>query len=148
MELLMLASKIRFYSQLQKAAHAVKRSADRELMKAAGISTAQSAVLVTIKSTKNITQRELATALDLNEAAVTPMINRLMKLGYVTRAKNPEDQRAWILQLTQEGRRVQKLSGDAFKHINEKIERAVGLNQLEDMADNLIAIGREFNKKP
>ena len=58
----MSASKSRLYHRLQLAAHRVQKSADRALLAAAEITTAQAAVL-TLVARGAITQREVATQL-------------------------------------------------------------------------------------
>ena len=68
----MSASKSRLYHRLQLAAHRLQKSADRAVLAAAEITTAQAAVLMLVAGGAN-SQREVATQLGLNESAVTAM---------------------------------------------------------------------------
>ena len=96
-------SQTRLYWRLQLAAHYLQKRADRDLVKRAGITTAQSGVLAVIARGKNVTQKQVASALGLNESAVTAMVRRLLSLGYIDRKVSETDARARLLSLTQRG---------------------------------------------
>lgn len=141
------AHALRLYSRLQHAAHSIKKASDRTLLNVSDVSTAQSAVLVTINSSERPTQRAVAITLGLDEASVTSMISRLMKLGYVDRQRCPDDARAWRLSVSPAGEKILEVIREPFMQINRKIDESVGLKNIEQLANTLDALSQEFSKQ-
>ncbi len=158
----MTAARLRLYAKLQTAAHAVKKAADRALLDAAGVTTAQAAVLAVVKAVatggrgdeggggdededkRGPTQKAVAEALGLNESAVTAMANRLIALGYLTREKDARDGRARRLALTPAGEAAMHRIKAPFDEINAAIEDALGTDDLAGFANWLDALARAF----
>ena len=104
-EAAMSASKHRVYHKLQVASHRLQKAADRAIIAAAGITTAQAAVLSIVASEGSASQRSVARKLGLNESALTAMTTRLRNLGLLDRLPDEVDSRAWSLRLTAPARR-------------------------------------------
>jgi MarR family transcriptional regulator, organic hydroperoxide resistance regulator len=139
------ASKSRLYHRLQLAAHRVQKSADRALLAAAEITTAQAAVL-TLVARGAVTQREVATQLGLNESAVTAMAQRLLGMGLLERVRDEADARAWQLRLSGAGRAALKRIEQPFKGINQTIETALSGEEITHLADYLQRIESAFDE--
>ena len=122
----MTARSSRFYHALQIAAHRLQKRADQALMEAAGISTAQSAMLVIVAGSPGMRQNQVAATLGLNESAVTAMVNRLKTLGLVMRRRSGEDSRAWELQVTPKGEDALRAIEAPFAQINALIDETLG----------------------
>jgi len=122
----MTARSTRFYHALQIAAHRLQKQADQALMEAAGISTAQSAVLVIVSASPGLRQNQVAALLGLNESAVTAMVTRLLKLGLLSRTRSAEDSRAWELSITAEGEAALKAIEAPFAAVNALIDDVLG----------------------
>ena len=144
----MLTSRLRVYSRLQFAAHRLKKAADRAVFHAAEVTTAQAAVLVLVSADQEVRQREIAAELGLNESAVTAMVERLMKLGYLDRTRSVSDGRAWNLFLTHDGRRALERIEGPFREINAKIEAALGEERVKTLASSLNRLVAEFEPQP
>ncbi|WP_108810698.1 MarR family transcriptional regulator [Sphingorhabdus sp. Alg231-15] len=140
----MSASKQRLYWRLQLAAHFLQKRADRELKRKANITTAQTGVLAVIANGSEVTQKDIATALGLNESAVTAMVRRLIALDYVTRQRSEVDQRSRLLTLTDLGKEVQQNVRPPFKKINDKIEDVLDDDEIDKLADYLTRLTRSF----
>ena len=140
----MSASEHRLYWRLQLASHFMQKQADRDLLKDAAITTAQFGVLSVVSNGKDVTQKDVATRLGLNQSAITAMVRRLMKLGYVDRQDSPTDGRAKILSLTSEGRDVVKNTRSPFGKINERIESALDVREIDNLADYLERLTNTF----
>lgn len=143
------AARLRLYARLQSAAHLVKKAADRALLDAAGVTTAQAAVLAVVageraEGAQGPTQKTVAAALGLNESAVTAMTNRLIALGYLAREKDPQDRRAWRLALTADGEAAIERIREPFGAINAEMESALGAEHLEEFAGGLTSLGKTF----
>ncbi len=139
------AGDVRLYMTLQKAAHALKKSADQALLDAADLTTAQAAVLVVVKSNKQATQRLLAEQLGLNESAVTAMARRLITRGLLTRTRSETDGRAWALSLSEQGEQVLVAVAKPFDDINEKIDQVLGPAGILYLADTLVTLDKAFS---
>jgi len=133
----MNASKLRLYHRLQIAAHAVRKAADRLVSEAARITTAQAAVLTIVAAGENVTQRDVATALLLNESAVTAMASRLLKLGMLERVRSGTDSRAWCLRLSAAGQAALRASRASFASVNARIENELSQQEIKQLADHL-----------
>ena len=85
--------------EIGETAHAVKRVFARRAAHL-GITGAQGKVLLRLTRNPGLRQVELADILDIEPITLTRMIDRLEEAGYVERAADPADRRAWRLQLT------------------------------------------------
>jgi DNA-binding MarR family transcriptional regulator len=61
-------------------------------------------VMLALWEHEPLSARELARLLQLDPATLTPLLKRLEAIGYLTRARNPDDERALSVALTAEGR--------------------------------------------
>ena len=142
----MLASKLRFYSRLQLAAASLKKAADAALLGAAGLTTAQAALMTVIAGEAGATQKYVARALGLNESAVTAMVTRLMRSGFVARTRSPDDARAWCLTLTEAGRAALDRAAGPFQTINAGIEESLADHDLKTVTEALDRLTARFGK--
>jgi DNA-binding MarR family transcriptional regulator len=140
----MSASKARIYHRLQLAAHRLHKRADRVVLEAAEITTAQAAVLAVVAAGGVVAQRSVADQLGLNESAVTAMVGRLLKLGLLDRAHDETDARAWRLRVSEAGRAALKKIEKPFRGINQSIEAVLDADEIARLADYLERIGRAF----
>ncbi len=140
----MSAGRLRLYAAIQHSAHLLKKAADRELLAAADVTTAQAAVMAVISAQENTTQKMVASALGLNESAVTAMIRRLLSLGYVLRRDSKEDRRAKHLLLTSAGIDAMKRIESPFGAINQRMENAMGPAGVSDCAALHSKLIKEF----
>jgi DNA-binding MarR family transcriptional regulator len=143
----MNASKLRLYHRLQIAAHMIRKAADRAVLDTAGVTVAQAAVLTIAASGPNVTQRDVAGALRLNESAVTAMVSRLLKLGLLERTASKSDSRAWRLHLTDSGEAALQASRKSFASINACIESRLSEIEIEQLAALLDRIADAFEER-
>jgi len=88
---------------VRKAVFVMDKAIDRALAEKGRSTMMQVMLLRTIEAWPRITQRELAAAMNLTEAAVSRQIDALLKRRLVVRDKIPEARRAMALMLTKEG---------------------------------------------
>lgn len=120
----MSASDHRLYFLLQRTAHALKTRADSALAEAGGLTTAQAAALIIVASDGPVSQKAIAEKLMQRESAVTTMVDRLMKAGYVARKRSPADARAWLLEATPTGLAALDEAQAPFAEINALLDDA------------------------
>jgi DNA-binding MarR family transcriptional regulator len=140
----MNASKLRLYHRLQLTAHAMRKAADRVVLEAAGVTTAQAAVLTIVAAGETVTQRDVAGALRLNESAVTAMVARLIKLRLLERVRSGTDSRAWCLRLASAGQAALRISRGSFASINARIESELSQQDIKQLADYLDRLSAAF----
>jgi DNA-binding MarR family transcriptional regulator len=140
----MSAQKARLYHSLQIAARRVQKAADRAVLAAAEITTAQAAVLAVVAASEPVAQRTVADKLGLNESAVTAMVARLMKLDLIERARDEADARAWRLRLSRSGRQALRRVEKPFQEINDAMEAELSSVEIVQLASLLTRIGVAF----
>jgi DNA-binding MarR family transcriptional regulator len=64
------------------------------------------AVLATLADQQVSSQQELGERLEINRTIMVKLLDRLQALGYVTRTRNPDNRRSYVLSLTDAGRRA------------------------------------------
>jgi DNA-binding MarR family transcriptional regulator len=90
----------RFYPQIYFACHVDHvRTASTER----SLSSKDSGVLSHLDEKKPITPAALARHLGVNGSTISALVDRLVRLGYVQRARNSRDRRQWELRLTRQG---------------------------------------------
>ncbi|MFK8050405.1 MAG: MarR family winged helix-turn-helix transcriptional regulator [Halioglobus sp.] len=136
----MPASEKRIYFLLQRAAHELKINADASLRTAGGMTTAQAAVMSIVVSRGLVTQRELADTLSQRESAITAMAARLLKAGYIEKRRSSADARAWELSATDAGIQALSESSKAFDKLNAILDRSLGVEAIDSLADILATI--------
>ena len=140
----MSARTLRLYHRLQRAAHDLKKTADRKVAEAADLTTAQAAVLAVGMDGEPATQKGVADALGLNESAVTAMVGRLLTAGYLVRTRSTADQRAWELRLSASGREVLTRIETPFAGVNRRIEEVLSAEEMQSLADCLDRLSDAF----
>lgn len=140
------AAELRLYHRLQRAAHRLQKAADRAFIEAAGVSTAQAAVLALVGDGTATTQRDVAVRIGLNESAITAIVDRLERAGVIARARHPGDGRAWRLVLTVQGQQTLQRTRAPMAAINRRIESVVSAAERATLADGLARIEAEFGE--
>jgi DNA-binding MarR family transcriptional regulator len=139
------ARELRLYHRLQLAAHAVAKDSDRRMQQAAGMSTAQVAVLSVVAGGDAVAQRDVARALGVNESAVTGMVGRLERAGLLRRNRHGIDGRSHALELTAAGRQALARSARAFTAVNATIEATLSDAEMEVVAAALERLAVAFD---
>jgi DNA-binding MarR family transcriptional regulator len=87
---------------LYAASHAIKK-AYRPLLDELGLTYPQYLVLLALWQDNALKVSDIGQRLHLDSGTLTPVLKRLEKLGLVTRARRPQDERAVEISLTPEG---------------------------------------------
>lgn len=116
----------RLFFLLQRAAHQLRTTADRRLLTAAGITTAQLGALFAVRDQPGLTQQELARVLGLRESAVTGLVGRLTAAGLVSRGAHPREHRAVVLELTEAGSGALRAARPEIDRFNAELRAVLG----------------------
>ncbi|HTK05452.1 MAG TPA: MarR family transcriptional regulator [Candidatus Eisenbacteria bacterium] len=92
--------------KLRKTVFVMDRVIGRALASDGGLSLSHFMMLFMAARFPGVTQRTIASHLDLTEAAVSRQAELLKRKGYVARGRNPQSLRERTLTLTPEGRRA------------------------------------------
>jgi DNA-binding MarR family transcriptional regulator len=141
--------------EIGETAHALRKAFDR-LAVGLGVTRAQWKVLFKLTRKPGLRQVDLADLLDLEPITLCRIVDRLEESGLVERTRDPEDRRAWRLNLTQKSRPlIEKLQavgaelvGRAFAGIDPKdieITRRV-LAEVRENAGRCAAMNRASNQ--
>lgn len=126
---------------MQRVAKALNRAFEDELT-AAGGSVPTWLILLSLKSGRPETQRELAAAVGIQGATMTHHLDALEKAGLVTRTRDPSNRRVQRVELTEKGDAAfHKLRKVAMKFDTRLRAGLSGeeLTQLADALDHLTA---------
>lgn len=96
-------------------------------------------ILETLSKNRELKMSELAKQMDVTTAAMTGLIDRLVRDGYVSRAHDPDDRRVINITLTAKGEKVVKMIQD---HKREATVRLFGVLSAEDREEYLRLLTR------
>ena len=96
-------------------------------LKKLGLTYTQYIVMMVMWESVSISSRDLAARVHLDYGTLTPVLKKLETTGYITRKRDPEDERLLILELTDKGEAVK----DEALKIPPCIASCVGLNEEE-----------------
>ena len=96
-------------------------------LKKLGLTYTQYIVMMVMWESVSISSRDLAAKVHLDYGTLTPVLKKLESTGYITRKRDPEDERLLILGLTDKGEAVK----DEALKIPPCIASCVGLNEEE-----------------
>ena len=96
-------------------------------LKKLGLTYTQYIVMMVMWESVSVSSRDLAAKVHLDYGTLTPVLKKLESTGYITRKRDPEDERLLILGLTDKG---EAIKDEALK-IPPCIASCVGLNEEE-----------------
>ena len=113
--------------ELGETSRIMRRYYDRGVA-ALGVTTAQWRVLLRLAREPGLKQVELAERMDVEPITACRIVDRLEEAGLVERLRDPEDRRAWRLELTGKaeplvkrlGAIAEEMSSEAFAELSEQ----------------------------
>jgi DNA-binding MarR family transcriptional regulator len=113
----------------------------RPLLEELGLTYPQYLVLLVLWEKGSIRLGEIAADLELATHAVSPIIDRLDEAGLVRRAKDPDDARAVLVELTKAGRNLESKGVDIRDQVRRKTAmRTAEINRLRSELQQLVEI--------
>lgn len=133
--------------EIGETAHALRRAFDRRAA-TLGVTRAQWKVLFRLSRTPGLRQVELADILDVEPITLSRILDRLEEAGLVERLRDPDDRRAWRLEITTKAQPLiaklralaEELMDEAFAGLSEE-ELALMRSKLAKIRDNIAAAG-------
>ena len=134
--------------EIAETAHALRKAFDRRAS-ALGVTRAQWKVLFRLTRYPGLRQVELADMLDVEPITLCRIVDRLEEAELVERRRDPEDRRAWRLQVTDKAKPLverlkslgSELVGEAFADIDRsELDQVRGV--LARVRENVAAVQR------
>ena len=111
----------------------------RPLLDPLGLTHPQYLVMLALWGKEPMTVRELGERLSLEPATLSPLLKRLEAAGYLTRARDPEDERSLRVMLTVAGRELRQQALDIPPAIMDRLGMSVAeLTALRDQLTDVI----------
>ncbi|SCY26423.1 MarR family winged helix-turn-helix transcriptional regulator [Desulfoluna spongiiphila] len=82
-----------------------------------GLAPSHGGILVNLFRSSPLSMKELAERVGRDKSTITALVNKLIKLGYVEKRKDPSDSRVTLIALTREG---EELKPD-FEYVSAKL---------------------------
>ena len=99
------------------AAYRAVTAAYRPLLEPLGVSYPQYLVLAVLWRDGDQSVGQLVSRLRSDYGTMTPIVKRLEKLDFVTRTRNPDDERSVLVSLTERGNALQQQSAGVYQAI-------------------------------
>lgn len=117
---------------IHDVAHLLRHEIDKRLQRH-NLTRVKWLALGIVSNRPLLTQAELAAEMELGNAAVGRLIDRLVERGFVVRQEDPNDRRAYRLVITNEARTLlERLDGTA-RHIRRDLLEGIGREQITQM---------------
>lgn len=111
------------------------------------VTTAQAGVLFFLKEKYMCIMSEIGQVFDIDNSAVTRLIDRLEKNGFVKRQVPPENRRAILIGITPEGIEEGEKAGMIIRAINGKIKEGFAPEEVESYKRILKGILEKFKEE-
>jgi len=117
----------------------------RPFLEPLGITYPQFLVMMTLYETSPRTVGDIGQTLGMDNGTLTPLLKRLVKAGFVTRERDPADERRVLIDLTGAGKAIRT----ELKAVTGKVETACRLSEqeLKELRDTLDGLGLPPNKQ-
>jgi DNA-binding MarR family transcriptional regulator len=110
----------------------------RPLLEPMGLTHPQYLVMLALWEESPLSVKQLSNLLQLDPGTLSPLLKRLEAAGYLTRARDPRDERSLAVELTATGR---ELRNEALKIPPAIIDRlGMSLEELEALHKNLTRV--------
>ena len=90
---------------------------------------------------------ELSKGLDLNSSAVSTLVSRMEKKGFLKRTFGSEDRRAVFVQLTKKGDKLRNQVREKMDLLNRTITEGLSQKDIENLQDTVTILKKNSRKK-
>jgi DNA-binding MarR family transcriptional regulator len=118
----------------------IQRSAD-------GQTAARAGLLMALAPDRGTPMAQLGQALDLAGPAISNLVERASRAGLVKRRADPEDGRAWFIELTSAGQAARKDAVRGARGLNERLCEGFTDAELQVVARWLDSVREKFSRQ-
>ena len=113
-------------------------AAYRPLLEPMGLTHPQYLVMLALWEHEPLTVRDLSRLVSLESATLSPLLKRLESVGYLTRRRDPDDERSLQILLTPAGRALREQATQIPPAIMQRL--GMGAAELQDLHAMLTAV--------
>ena len=103
-------------------------------------------ILLTLYKYDECTMTDISNHIQKDRSTVTALINKLIKLGYVSSKKDNKDSRITIVFLTEKGKEFKEVFREVSQNLNVILYKDISEKEREEFLDILEKMERNFNK--
>jgi len=130
---------------LSRAQHRLKNHLKREFAAAkVGVSPAQMGILFLLKQSDARPMNELGRLLDIDGSAITGLVDRMERQGFVRRVPNPGDRRQSLISITEKGANEASRAARVARKTNEAIKEGFSPAEIETFTRILSSFFEKF----
>ena len=111
-----------------------------------GIHSGQAQVLAHLDGHDNVPQSKIARAMNASPAAMTSILQRMERDGWITRARDTSDQRMVRICLTEKAKECERKIKNSFVEIDEEISSIYTQEERADLRRLLLKLNKHFSK--
>ncbi|MFT3693280.1 MAG: MarR family transcriptional regulator [Kofleriaceae bacterium] len=112
-----------------------------------GHTAARAGLLLALSKDKPTPMAQVQQALDLGAPAASALVDRAIKAKLVERTPDPDDGRAWLLRLTNEGHAARKEAVRVAKQLNDRLCAGFSDSELAIVERWLGSVREKFPKE-
>jgi DNA-binding MarR family transcriptional regulator len=113
-----------------------------------GLHVRQFGLLTVLATEGPRSQQSLAEWIRMDRTSMVALVDSLEEHGYVRRKRNPDDRRAYLLQLTSEGRSVQRRGKKLMLKAEDELLGALSEREREQFRKSLAKIAADIGRAP
>lgn len=102
-------------------------------------------ILVRLFRIDSIPMSELADAINKKKNTVTTLVDKLVRIGYVTKASDPDDNRITLVRLTPKGLSLRKAFDDVSDSLLKTVYKGMDKNEKDTVIKLLLKINSNFD---
>jgi DNA-binding MarR family transcriptional regulator len=121
----------RLFFILSRARHKINKYMNNTLIENFQITSVQAAAILFLNKRKDSFLKDLGLGLDMNNSAVTTLVERLERNGFIIKQKSKKDKRASIINLSEKGERTAENIRPFIKDFNKIFEQNFKTEELD-----------------
>ncbi|HEX32768.1 MAG TPA: MarR family transcriptional regulator, partial [Candidatus Acetothermia bacterium] len=111
-----------------------------------GIHSGQGRVLVHLHGQDNVPQWRIAEAMNTSPAAITSILKRMERDGWIIRARDPNDQRTVRIRMSDKARALEENVQGTFMQIEEEISAIYTQEERQQLRHLLVKLSKRLSK--
>jgi len=136
-----------FYSLLKVAQRRVERWIEAEAEKLDGLSYAQGGLVLFLGRADGAAIGDAAEALDVAPSAMTGLVDRMTRAGFVERRPDPRDGRGQRLHLTEQGWAARNQAVGMLEGLNDRMSEGLSADEARIIARWLESLAGKFSRE-
>jgi len=109
-----------------------------------GLATSHGDILDALLRSEKLTMKELADKISRDKSTITALVDKLIKQGYVEKARDIEDNRVVFVTLTEKGKELKPMFEKISQDLLSRVYTGISQNEREELIKTLKKIKNNF----